>query len=148
MGGADRTRWHRLALAFSRSKRAYGLTARSRGQGARVARTSAPDRERSAELREEALDKARTSPRVFIIESLSLHDERNERFEGRILKQILRLGGKESRYYYIRTRRELEKIVILFGKSGFRYLHISCHGNTTQRRRLSTALALPTLGVS
>ncbi len=48
-----------------------------------------------------------TIPQVFIIESLTLKDEEEERFEGRILKQILRLSGKESAYYYIRTRREL-----------------------------------------
>lgn len=70
-----------------------------------------------------------TTPQVFIIESLRLDDEEHERFEGRILKQILRLSGKDSSYYYIRTRRELERIAKLFGKSGFRYLHLSCHGN-------------------
>lgn len=36
---------------------------------------------------------------------------------------------KRSSYHYIRTRRELERIATVFGKSGFRYLHISCHGN-------------------
>ena len=72
-----------------------------------------------------------TTPQVFIIESLRLEDEEHERFEGRILKQILRLSGKESAYYYIRTRRELEQIAKVFSKSGFRYLHLSCHGSAT-----------------
>jgi hypothetical protein len=71
----------------------------------------------------------KTIPQVFIIESLRLSDEEEERFEGRILKQILRLSEKRSSYYYIRTRRELQRIATIFGKSGFRYLHISCHGN-------------------
>lgn len=69
-----------------------------------------------------------TTPRLFIIESLRICDEEHDRFEGRILKQILRLSDKESIYYYIRTRRELVRIAELFAKSGFRYLHISCHG--------------------
>jgi hypothetical protein len=76
-----------------------------------------------------ALTTNTTRPQVFIIESLGLGDEKKDRFEGRVLKHILALGGKNSSYYYIRTRRELEKIVVLFGKSRFRYLHISCHGN-------------------
>ena len=74
---------------------------------------------------------------VFIIESLKLQDEKNERFEGRFLSQILHLGEKETLYYYIRTTRELEEIMRLFGKSNYRYLHISCHGSTTS---LSTTL--------
>lgn len=77
------------------------------------------------------LVKKGTAAQVFIIESLNLNDEREERFEGRILKQILRLSGKEASYYYIRTRRELEQIISEFAKSGFRYLHISCHGNAS-----------------
>src|SRR5262245_57530432 len=41
---------------------------------------------------------------------------------------MLRLSGSEPEYMYLRTRRELEKAVELFGESGFRYLHFSCHG--------------------
>ena len=41
----------------------------------------------------------KTIPQVFIIESLRLSDEEEERFEGRILKQILRLSEKRSSYY-------------------------------------------------
>ena len=87
-----------------------------------------------------------TRPQVFIIESLKLDDEKKDRFEGRVLKHILALGGKESAYYYIRTRRELEKIVTLFGKSGFRYLHISCHGNTTEMATTFDRISFPELG--
>jgi hypothetical protein len=72
---------------------------------------------------------SKTVPQVFIIESLRLSDERKEWFEGRILQHILRLNGKESAYFYIRTRRELAKIALEFGKSRFRYLHLSCHGD-------------------
>jgi hypothetical protein len=78
-----------------------------------------------------------TLPNVFIIESLRFSDEPRERFEGRILEKVLKLGEKESIYYYIRTRRELEKIAAKFGKSGFRYLHLSCHANT---RGMATTL--------
>ena len=87
-----------------------------------------------------------TTPQIFIIESLTLGDERAERFEGGILKQILRLSGKESVYYYIRTRRELEKIIKVFAKSGFRYLHISCHGNTNQMVTTFDSISFADLG--
>lgn len=68
---------------------------------------------------------------VFIIESLTLQDEKRNRFEGQVLSQILHLGGKETLYYYIRTRRELERMLRVFAKSNYRYLHLSCHGSKT-----------------
>lgn len=37
-----------------------------------------------------------TEPQVFILESLSLEDEEKERFEGRIIRDILRLSGKNQ----------------------------------------------------
>jgi hypothetical protein len=95
---------------------------------------------------EGSLDANKITPRVFIIESLTLKDEANKRFEGRILKQILRLSGKESAYYYIRTRRELERIARLFGRSGFRYLHISCHGNSNEMATTFGSISFPELG--
>ena len=70
-----------------------------------------------------------TEPEVFIIESLRFDDEQEENFEGYIISQILHLRGKKSMYYYIRTRRELEKVLELFDESNYRYLHLSCHGN-------------------
>src|SRR3989304_10564053 len=73
--------------------------------------------------------KIREVPQVFIIESLRFNDEEKGFFEGRILSDILRLNGKKSKYYYIRTRAELEKVVDIFRKTTYRYLHISCHGN-------------------
>lgn len=69
-----------------------------------------------------------TRPEVFIIESLSLDDEKGGRQEGEILSRMLKLAGKRhTRYYYIRTERELEEIIDLFDESEYRYLHISCH---------------------
>ena len=91
-------------------------------------------------------DSKSTLPHLFIIESLGLGDERKERFEGRVLKHILALSGKESEYYYIRTKRELEKMVALFAKSRFRYLHISCHGNPEQMVMTFDRITFPELG--
>lgn len=78
-----------------------------------------------------------TIPYVFIIESLNFDDEQNNRYEGRFLSQILHLGGKESAYCYIQTENEFKKALRLFRVSGYRYLHLSCHGS---RRSISTTL--------
>lgn len=73
-----------------------------------------------------------TRPEVFIIESLSLDDERAGRQEGEILSRMLKLSGKRhTKYYYIRTERELDEIIDLFEESEYRYLHISCHAGRT-----------------
>ena len=48
-----------------------------------------------------------THPDVFIIESLSLKDEKKSTFDGKILHNYLKLLKKEPIYYYIRTKREL-----------------------------------------
>ena len=73
-----------------------------------------------------------TKPEVFIIESLDFVDEEKERFEGQILSSILKLGGKRPKYYYFRTRRELVEILKIFGRSRYRYLHLSCHDKACQ----------------
>ncbi|MDO6497024.1 hypothetical protein [Photobacterium sanguinicancri] len=74
--------------------------------------------------------KNKTNPELFIIESLSLEDEKEKRHEGEIVSKMLNLSGKsDTAYYYIRTKKELIEIVKIFGKSKHRYLHISCHGN-------------------
>lgn len=67
---------------------------------------------------------------VFIIESLSLKDEKNKRLDGFILKQILDLCKIENQYFYLRTEVELRKIIRKFKDSNLRYLHISCHGSS------------------
>jgi hypothetical protein len=70
-----------------------------------------------------------SQPEIFIIESLKFTDERAERFEGRIISQILALSGKQCEYCYIRTKRELKVLLEQFASLSYRYLHLSCHGN-------------------
>ena len=86
-----------------------------------------------------------TKANVFIIESLSFDDEENNRLEGKFLSQILHLGNKESIYYYIRTRKELEKLLKLFKKSDYRYLHLSCHGDRTSIHTTLDRISFPEL---
>jgi hypothetical protein len=70
-----------------------------------------------------------TEKGVFIIESLSLDDERMERSDGRVLRDILELFEMRVEYYYFRTWRELTEVLFQrFYDSKLRYLHISCHG--------------------
>lgn len=73
----------------------------------------------------------KTVPEVFIIESLELTDEAKERREGAVLAAVLKMCGKNPLYYYIRTEAELKMLADEFKKSGYRYLHISCHGGDT-----------------
>lgn len=86
---------------------------------------------RIAELRTQCVKGnpiSHTYPEVFIIESLTLEDEELNRFEGKILYDILKLSGKNPRYYYFRTKDELVLLAQLFRESDYRFLHISCHG--------------------
>lgn len=62
---------------------------------------------------------------VYIIESLDPDDEGNGRLEGVFLSHVLRLHGKNPKYKYVRTRDGFEKAVLAFGKSNYRYLHLS-----------------------
>jgi len=70
-----------------------------------------------------------TFPEVFILESLAIQDERSKRFEGRVLADVLRMCGKSPEYFYFRTEEELEQLALEFRRSGYRFLHLSCHGN-------------------
>lgn len=70
-----------------------------------------------------------TEPEVFIIESLSVADEIVERFEGRALRDTLRITGQRPAYYYVRTAAELAAALELFRHSGYRFLHLSLHGS-------------------
>jgi len=70
-------------------------------------------------------------PEVFIVESLRFADEEAGRLEGRMLSHMLNLHKKRSKYYYIRTKKELIAVLNLFKKSEYRYLHLSCHGDET-----------------
>lgn len=66
---------------------------------------------------------------VFIIESNKIEDEEVGDREGVLVKEILDLIGIENKYYYIRTKKEMKKMLSIFRESGFKYLHIACHGN-------------------
>lgn len=72
-----------------------------------------------------------TKPETFILESLSEDDETNGRLEGKVLYEVLRLQEKKPIYYYFRTQTELIRFSEIFRQSGYRYLHLSCHGNDT-----------------
>ncbi len=72
-----------------------------------------------------------TVPELFIIESLRFEDEKNNRFEGKIVADILNLNGRRSAYYYIRTKSEFLSVLRLFGQSNYRFLHLSCFGNAS-----------------
>lgn len=74
-------------------------------------------------------DIEKTKPYVFIIESLDFEDEETQAFEGEIISKILKLSNIEHKYYYIRTKKELEYLLNEFLNLNYRYLHISCHGN-------------------
>jgi hypothetical protein len=78
-----------------------------------------------------------TKAEVFIVESVRFDDERNGHTEGEIISKILALSGKQCEYYYIRTKRELVKVLEHFSDSRYRYLHISCHANS---RSMETTL--------
>lgn len=65
---------------------------------------------------------------VFIIESLKFDEEEKYR-EGEMIYRSLRMSGKNPLYHYVRTVAELEHFIDEFEKSGYRYLHISCHGS-------------------
>lgn len=88
-----------------------------------------------------------TKPELFIIESLTLEDEQAGRQEGEILARMLRLSGKvATKYYYIRTERELDEIVDLFDESGYRYLHLSCHANSREMGTTFDTISYAALG--
>jgi hypothetical protein len=70
-----------------------------------------------------------TVPEVFIFESLSKKDEKAKRYEGQILADMLRLAGKNPKYYYFQTEDELPHLLGLFRQSKYRYLHISAHAS-------------------
>jgi hypothetical protein len=70
-----------------------------------------------------------TQPETFILESLNVEDETMQRMDGRVLYEVLRLQGKNPIYYYFRTQVELIRFSEIFRASGYRYLHLSCHGD-------------------
>ena len=91
--------------------------------------------------------RTRTNAELFIVESLTLENEKDNWQEGDIIARMLQLAGKkETRYYYIRTSRELKKIIHLFGQSQHRYLHISCHANESDFSTTFDAVQYAELG--
>lgn len=64
---------------------------------------------------------------VFIVESLDPADEVARRYEGRRLADILKMAGKNPKYYYFQNKNELPYILKLFKESRYRFLHFSCH---------------------
>lgn len=87
-----------------------------------------------------------SQPEIFIIESLEFDDEQDNRFEGRIISQILALSGKKCEYCYIRTKRELKTLLERFASSHYRYLHLSCHGNANSLFTTLDAVPFSELG--
>jgi len=79
----------------------------------------------------------RSEAEVFIIESLKFYDENKKWFDGKFVSDILRMRGKKPKYYYIRTKKELKAVLGKFLNSGYRYLHLSCHGTS---RSIDTTL--------
>lgn len=73
-----------------------------------------------------------TLPEVFIIESLSFEDEVSKNYEGKILYHLLKMCNKNPIYFYFRTGLELKTLLNEFRSSGYRFLHFSCHGSSTQ----------------
>lgn len=85
-------------------------------------------------------------PEVFIIESLRFDDEEEGLFEGKILSQILNMHEKRCKYFYIRTKKELIKVLELFEKSKYRYLHLSCHGGAKSMATTLDSIKFDELG--
>lgn len=73
--------------------------------------------------------KQKSIPDVFILESLDADDVRLGLREGEKIADILRIVGKDPKYYYFTNFSELEYLLALFELSGYRYLHFSTHGN-------------------
>lgn len=71
---------------------------------------------------------SKTKAEVFIIEFLKFDEETDFR-EGEVIYRALRMAEKNPIYHYVRTEAELEHFIDEFEKSGYRYLHISCHGS-------------------
>ena len=78
---------------------------------------------------EDMMKETKEKAEVFIVESLELDDEVEGRLEGKVLTEMLRLGGKKPLYFYVRRKQELKEVLQLFKESNYRYLHLSCHGN-------------------
>ncbi len=70
--------------------------------------------------------KEKTQPDVCIFESLRQNDE----LEGTKLIDVLHSSGKDPIYHSIRTKQKLAERMEHFQASRYRYLHLSCHGDS------------------
>lgn len=70
-----------------------------------------------------------TKPETFIIESLSQQDNENNRSDGKILFDMLNLQNKKPIYKTFKNKDELVELSDTYRNSGYRYLHLSCHGS-------------------
>jgi len=76
--------------------------------------------------------KHKSVPKVFIIESLGANDVNNHRCDGKILEAQLQLIGEESVYRYVLNVSDLRNALCEFDESEFRFLHVSCHGDSAK----------------
>src|ERR1700684_1392263 len=76
--------------------------------------------------------KKKTYRGVFIIESTDDDDEEHDRKEGKALTAMLELAKRPVLYRYIRTKKELDKMLKQFHGTTYRYLHLACHGNADE----------------
>nr|WP_309689278.1 hypothetical protein [Armatimonas sp.] len=70
-----------------------------------------------------------SEPDVFIIESLRISDEINQRFEGEALSKCLRIAGLKPIYQYVKNAEEFSDAIKSFNYSNYRFLHVSVHGS-------------------
>lgn len=75
------------------------------------------------------MSSSKTYRGVFIIESTKEDDEEGEVAEGKALTEMLKLAKIPVIYKYIRTQKELQKMLEQFEGTTYRYLHLACHGN-------------------
>lgn len=66
-----------------------------------------------------------TAYAVFIIESLRQDEFR----DGERLSKILEMAGIHTLYRWVSCIEELRQAILEFHKSGYRYLHLSCHSD-------------------
>ncbi|MEN5149129.1 hypothetical protein [Pseudomonas orientalis] len=78
---------------------------------------------------DERLILGKTIADVFIVESLRMADERDHRYEGRRLADILRMAGKKPKYFYYEEKSELPHLLKIFKESKYRFFHMSAHAS-------------------
>lgn len=72
-----------------------------------------------------------TLPDVFIIESLDRNF--NGGLQGKALARALKAFNRYPRYVDVSSKNEFDDALTAFKRSGYRYLHISCHGDASRQ---------------